>query len=88
MHRPGFPSERETEAEMNKRQRMYLQEAFFKYADKCKREDIQSFKNYDANYMIHYESEKWVEYLAGLLKKDSMSEEYKEVTNFSSLYRT
>jgi len=87
MHRPGLPSERETEAEMNKRQRMYLQEAFIKYAEKCEREDIQSFKNYDSNYMIHYKSEEWMEYLAGLLKKDSKIEEYKKVKNFFFLYR-
>lgn len=87
MHRPGLPAERETEAEMNNRQRIYLQEAFLKYADKCKREGIQSFENYDSSYMIHYKSEGWMECLAVLLKKDSKREEYKKVQNFISLHR-
>jgi len=84
MHRPGLPGERDTNAEKNKRQRMYLQEAFLKYADKCEREDIQSFQSYDSNYMIHYKSKDWVERLADLLKNDSKREEYKKVNNIFS----
>lgn len=84
MSRPGLPSERETEAEMNKRKRVYLQEAFLKYADKCSREGIRTFESYDSKYMIHYKSEEWMRDLICLLKEQSMKEEYRKVQEFCS----
>jgi len=38
----------------------YLNEALKLFLDKCEREQITSFSGYDKQYMIHYQSAKWV----------------------------
>ena len=83
-HRPGF--QRESQEEMDNRQRSYLKEAFGKFEDKCKRENITNFEDYDAKYKIHYKSREWMEALASLLKNVS-KKEYRQVKSFVGQYQ-
>ncbi|MGL6200910.1 MAG: SEC-C metal-binding domain-containing protein [Lachnospiraceae bacterium] len=88
MHRPGLPSERGTEAEQRARQRYYLWEAFKIFQEKCNREGIQTFAEYDAKYMIHYDSKRWMKYLEHLLSGNKTKAEQRRVIDLQTALRT
>lgn len=88
MHRPGLPSERGTEAEQRARQRYYLWEAFKIFQEKCNREGIQTFAEYDAKYMIHYDSKRWMKYLEYLLSGNKTEAEQRRVIDLQTALRT
>lgn len=66
------------EAEGRKR-RLYLLEAFRLFREKCERESIGTFEEYDRKYAIHYQCREWTEMLLQLLKENADSDKYREV---------
>ena len=48
----------------------YLSEALKLFLDKCERENITSFDEYDERFMIHYKSQEWVSAIVDLVEHD------------------
>lgn len=84
MHRPGWIWLRDEKKE-EKRRREYLSLAFEKFQDKIKKENVQSLKEYNAKFSIHYECEEWIDELLRLLKEAGDREKYREI---QSLYKS
>lgn len=57
----------------------YLVEAFNKFREKCTEENIQSFKEYDSQYKIHYRSKEWVIMLARLIEENNLTSKYEKI---------
>ena len=81
-HRAEFITMRETQEQKIKRRTYYLLKAFSRYAERCKAEDIRTFREYDDKYSIHYTSAEWLNYLIQLLEEQKLSAELKEVKSF------
>ena len=52
----------------------YLKNALDLFLDKCQREKITSFTEYDEKYMVHYRSFEWVAKLCDLIEDDDLLE--------------
>lgn len=61
---------REPEDFVANRKRVYLWEAFQKFSEKIKKDDIATFREYDEKYSIHYYCEDWMKVLQQLLEKN------------------
>ena len=81
-HRAEFITMRETQEQKIKRRTYYLLKAFSRYVERCKAEDIRTFREYDDKYSIHYTSAEWLNYLIQLLEEQKLSAELKEVKSF------
>lgn len=81
MNRPGFPPE--SEEQTKERSCYYLRKAFDPFMEKCERENIKSFDEYDAKYMIYFSSLDWVNELMYLLKEKRQDDDFKRVTSFT-----
>lgn len=79
-YRPHPIWNREPEETEEKRKRVYLYEAFMKFMEKAKKENINKFAEYDEKYSIHYRCEEWFENLMSVLKKSEDRDIYKEVS--------
>jgi len=75
--RYGFFVTVDEEAE-EKRIQAYLKEAFRLFLEKVKKENIQTFLEYDNKYFIHYHSIEWIERLLEIGDED-IYDEVKEV---------
>ncbi|EGB91124.1 hypothetical protein [Clostridium sp. D5] len=69
----------EPEEVAEKRNRVYLFEAFSKFKEKTGKENIRTFREYDEKYSIHYWCGEWFDVLLTLLKKAGEDNAYKEV---------
>jgi hypothetical protein len=56
----------------------YLKGALDLFLNKCEREQINSFSDYDERYMVHYRSDKWVSMLVNSITEDD-SDEFMEI---------
>ena len=52
----------------------YLKEALDLFLDKCKREQITSFSDYDERYMVHYQSDDWISALVDMISDEDSYE--------------
>lgn len=52
----------------------YLKEALDLFLNKCEREQITSFSDYDESYMVHYRSDDWVSELVDLITEEDSHE--------------
>jgi hypothetical protein len=50
----------------------YLSEALKLFLDKCEREQIACFADYDERHMVHYRSSEWITALVDLTKDDRL----------------
>ncbi len=67
-HRAISIWQREADEAAEHRKKVYLSEAFSKFAEKAEKEDIKTFQEYDEKYTIHYPCEEWMQVLQSLLK--------------------
>lgn len=81
-HRPIPIWNRERTEDVDKRKQAYLWEAFSQYAQKRDREGIQSTREYDEKYSIHYEYDEWMPELLMLLKLSKDQEKYDQVMGY------
>lgn len=84
-HRMGYIWERDLKKE-EERQRKYLWTAFQMFAERCERDRIGSFQEYDEKHMIHYESGMWMERLYNLLKEQGLKGESKQVKKYLNAF--
>lgn len=78
MNRPG-PIWIKNIEEEDRRAKEYLYLAFQKCTERMKKEEIQSFVEYDEKYSIHYRCEEWIGELSRLLEKSNETQRYNEV---------
>ncbi len=67
MHRAIPIWNREPEEVVRNRKRVYLSEAFERFAERTEREQIQTLQQYDEKYTIHYLCEEWLSVLLDVL---------------------
>ena len=84
-HRIGFIWERDLKKE-EERQRKYLWMAFQMFAERCNRDRIGSFQEYDEKHMIHYERGMWMERLYNLLKEQGLKKESSQVKKYLNAF--
>lgn len=60
---------RESEEAVRNRKKVYLSEAFERFAERVEREQIRTLQQYDEKYSIHYRCEEWLPALLNVLDK-------------------
>ncbi len=80
-YRPHPVWKPEAEETIENRKRVYLSEAFSRFAEKTGKENIGTFQQYNETYAIHYQCEEWLPALLELLKNKD-KELYKMVSNY------
>lgn len=58
----------------------YLIDAFKLFQEKCAKENIESFEEYDRLYKIHYRSKDWVEQLYRLYKENNLMTKFEDLS--------
>ena len=79
-HRPYPIWRKEPDEVVENRTRVYLSEAFLKFAEKAEKENIKTLQAYNDKYAIHYQCEEWLESLLMLLKKSGDKAFHKTVS--------
>lgn len=81
LHHRAIPLWQERDREKEEKTMVsYLIDAFNLFKQKCEREDIESFEEYDSQYKIHYRSKEWIEKLDKLVEgKDLLPEQQESI---------
>lgn len=81
-HRPIPIWEQPPDRDQDRRQMVYLREAFSRYSDKMQAENIASNREYDEKYSIHYPCREWLGRFLVLLQDNGDKEEYQQVLEY------
>jgi len=80
LHRRNVPLWSNTdESEGIERTRTYLIQAFEKFSEKCRKEEINSFQSYDKKYKIHYRSSDWIKKLQDIIHTTKPENSFKAI---------